>query len=209
MKSSNVLAELVAEVLAGQAVRPTGASSRRFVHLPITRAVLSITPIVHLEPERVPLRCAPRPGKYEKAAGSVAILRNQLHDDDGLADTGATEQPDLTALGEGGHQVMTLIPVSSTSVSVACSLTGARTVDRQPDLRLDLALPSIAHDDVHHAAQRPLPTGTVIDRRCPDLRAANQPSVRIHGDGSHHVVATVLLDFQHERPCLPRSISSA
>ena len=79
-----------------------------------------------------------------------------------------------------------------------------QTVDRQPDVRLDLALAvDRLADDVQHPAQRPL-ADRHGDRtaRVLDLGAPHQPVGRVHRDGSHHIVAAMLLDFQDEAALL-------
>ena len=87
--------------------------------------VLSMTPdsdhlgdkIVALTRER-----SPTPGKDRVATVLLGDVADELLDDDGLADAGATEDADLAALGEGARsRSMTLMPVSNTSVAVAWS----------------------------------------------------------------------------------------
>ncbi len=57
-------------------------------------------------------------GKDRVAAVLGSDVADQLLDDDGLADTGAAEQADLTALHEWQMRSMDLIPVSNTSAFV-------------------------------------------------------------------------------------------
>ena len=132
-------------------------------------------------------------------------IADQLLNDDGLADTGAAKQTDLAALGKCGHQVDDLDP-GLQHLGVRRLLADRRrgTMDRQTDVGFDLALAIDRFaDDVHHSAECPLAdrhgdwTAGVFD-----LRTSNQPVGGVHGDGSDDVVATVLLDFQHQAAVL-------
>ena len=208
-EEQDVLAELVAEILGQrQTGQPNpGTRTRRFVHLPKDQRGLVNDPrFVHLEPERIALaRALADAGKNGEPAVLGGDIPDQLHDDDRLADAGATEQADLAALGEGGDEVDDLDP-GFQHLGVRRLLTDRRggTMDRQPDLGLDLALAvNRITDDVHHPAEGPLPHRD-RDRSAGvfDLGAAHQPVGRVHRDRPDHVITAVLLHFEDKAALL-------
>ena len=108
-EEEDVLAEHVAEVLghreAGKA--DAHARARRLVHLAEDQGgVLDDARLVHVVPEVVALAAALADAGEDRIArvlgGDVA---DELHDDDRLADAGAAEEADLSALGVGRDEV--------------------------------------------------------------------------------------------------------
>ncbi len=107
-EEQHVLAFLVAEIFgerqAGQA--DAGARARRLVHLAVDQRRLGARAVEHddlrfhhLVIEVVALAGAlADAGEHRIAAMRLGDVVDQLHDDDGLADAGAAEQPDLAAL---------------------------------------------------------------------------------------------------------------
>ena len=112
-EEQHVLA-LVAEVLGhgqpGQA--DAQARSRRLVHLPVDeRDLVDHAGLGHLEPEVVALACAlAHAGEYGDAAVLQRHVVDQLLDEDRLAGSGSTEEPDLAALHERRDEVDDLDP---------------------------------------------------------------------------------------------------
>ena len=117
-EEQHVLA-LVAEIFGhGQAGQPdAGAGAGRLVHLPVDqralrafdRAFLGVLVdlgVDHLVIEIVALaRALANAGEDRIAAVRLGDVVDELHDEHGLADAGAAEQPDLAALGIGRQQI--------------------------------------------------------------------------------------------------------
>jgi hypothetical protein len=130
---------------------------------------------------------------------------DQLHDDHGLADPGAAEQPDLAALRIGGEEVDHLDP-GLEHLLRRCEVLDLRrrAVDRPALLTLDL-LPLVDRlaEQVEDAAEGGLAHG---DRDRPpgvqDLVAPLQPVGGVHRDSANPVVAQMLLDLADELPAL-------
>ena len=114
-EEQHVLPLLIAEVLGLGETREThaGAGARRLVHLAVDQRHLGLVAVEvddarfdHLVIEVValagPLAHA---GEHRIAAVLLGDVVDELHDDDGLADAGAAEQPDLAALGVGREQI--------------------------------------------------------------------------------------------------------
>ena len=101
--------ELVAEVLGhGQATqRDALAGSRRLVHLAEhQRGVLENARLFHFEVEIVALAGAlTHAAEHRVATVLLGDRVDELHDDDRLADAGATEQTDLSTLGVGREEI--------------------------------------------------------------------------------------------------------
>ena len=113
--------------------------------------------------------------------------------------------PILPPLRNGAIRSMTLMPVSKTSASVACSSKdGAGAVDRVAAARprpAPLAVDRLA-EHVEDAA-RASPRRPARDRRAgvDRVHAAAQAVGRAHGDGAHPVVAEVLLHLARRASC--------
>ncbi len=126
-------------------------------------------------------------------------VTDQFHHVHGLADAGATEQTDLTALGERADQVDYLD--TGFQQVVAARLLGVRrrsAVDFPLLFFADRAsfVDRVAQH-VHDPAQ-----GRFTDRygdglaSTGDVQTTLQTFGRAHGDGTHHTVAQLLLNFQ-------------
>ena len=126
---------------------------------------------------------------------------DQLHDDDGLADAGAAEQPDLAALGVGGEQIHHLDAGLE-------DLGFCRLVDEGGRLAVDrIGLvggdrPALVHriaHDVEDAAER-VGSHRHGDRASGilDLLTPDQPVGGVHGDRPDHVLAQMLRHFEDE-----------
>ena len=100
---------LVAELLGhGQARQGDPESrSRGLVHLAEDQGGLVDHPrFMHLPEERVAFPgTLPHPGEHRVARVLLGDVADEFHDDDGLAHPGASEEPDLRALGEGADEV--------------------------------------------------------------------------------------------------------
>ena len=128
---------------------------------------------------------------------------DQLLDDDGLADAGAAEDPDLAALLERADEVDDLQAGLEHLDLGRLVVEGRRlAVDREHDVGARPApLPSIAWPSTSNTRPRVAsPTGTVIGPPVSTDRGAAREAVRgRHRDGAHPVVAQVLLDLADER----------
>src|SRR6266849_858984 len=105
---------LIAKVLGHREARQSdaGTGARWFVHLAeYERGLGQHAGIPHLVVHVVAL-ARPLPHAREDRSSFVLIgdVADELLDDDGLAGAGASEQPDLRALGEGAHEVDDLDP---------------------------------------------------------------------------------------------------
>ena len=192
---------LVAEVLGhrqpGEADAEPGPG--RLVHLPVDERDLVEHPgLLHLEPEVVALaRALADAGEDRDAAVLLRDVVDQLLDQHGLADAGASEEADLAALHVRGDQVDDLDP-GLEDLDGRGELAEARRVpvDR-PALgvgRQLLALVDRVADHVPEPAERRVPDGHG-DRlaRVLDLEPAGEPVGRVHRDGADAVVPEVLL----------------
>ena len=107
-EEQHVLA-LVAEVLGSGQAGQTDAQTRsgRLVHLTVDEhGLLDDTGLLHLEPEVGALTSAlADAGEDRRAAVLLGEVVDELHDDDGLADTRTAEEPRLAALDVGLEEV--------------------------------------------------------------------------------------------------------
>src|SRR5205814_10168140 len=125
----------VAEVFGdGQSGEADAQSrSRRLVHLTIdqSRRVYD-SRLLHLEIEIVSLaRALTDAAEHRLSAVSLGDVIDQLHDDDSLADAGATEESDLSTLYERRDQVNDLDPrLEDLGLWLEIGELGRRTMDR-------------------------------------------------------------------------------
>ena len=126
---------------------------------------------------------------------------DQFHDDDGLADTGAAERADFSALQKGTDQVNDLDAGGE-------HLRGGRLVHERRRRAMNgivfvgLDRPSFVHriaDHVEHAPHDAFTDGHGNGRAgVDDFEAALETFGAGHGDGAHPVVAEVLLHFERQ-----------
>ena len=205
-EQEDVAALLVAEVLghrqAGQADPLAGAG--RLVHLAEhERRALDDARLGHLVDEVVALaRPLAHAGEHRHARVLLRDVVDELLDDDGLADAGAAEDPDLAALLERADEVDDLEPgLEHLDLGGLVLERGRGAVDRQHLVRLDLALAvdgvaeHVEHAPQRHLAHRHGDRGAGVA----DLGPAGEAVGRRHGDGADPVVAQVLLHLAHER----------
>ena len=129
---------------------------------------------------------------------------DQFLDEDGLAGSGSTEEPDLAAFHERRDQVDDLDP-GLEGLHLRREVTEARrvTMDRPP---LDAFgyRPSFVDrfaDHVPEASERRRADGNGDRRaRVHARRATRQAVGRVHGHGANAVVAEVLLHLRDQRP---------
>ena len=211
-EEQHVLAFLVAEVLGEGQPRQAdaGARARRLVHLAIDQRRLRAGPVGHDDPgfhhlviEVVALAGAlADPGEHRVAAMRLGDVVDQLHDDDGFADAGAAEQPDLAALGIGRQQIDDLdAGDQDLGLGRLVDEFRRRPVDRRAAVGHDrAALVDRLADDVEDAPQG-LGTDRHRDRLAgiDHLGAAHQPVGRVHRDRAHGVLAEMLRHFEHQR----------
>jgi hypothetical protein len=126
---------------------------------------------------------------------------NQLHDDDGLADSGTTEKSDLTSLGIRSQQVNDLDAGHQNLLRLALlSEERGRSVDRSSHVALNrtLLIDRLA-DDVQNAtkssrAHRNHDRGTCVL----DLLTTDQTLSGLHGNSSDSVLSQVLGNLKHQ-----------
>ncbi len=189
---------LVAEVLghgdAGES--DAEARARRLVHLAEDHHRLGDDArFGHLEVEVVPLaRALADAGEHRVAAVLGGDVADQLLDDDGLADAGAAEEPDLPALGVGSEQIHDLDPgLEDLGLGLLVlerrrlAVDGVHLPAGERGLPVDRVAgqvedaPERAHADRHHD-RRPR-----VDGR----HAAHEAVGRGEGDATDHVVSDV------------------
>ena len=205
-EEQDVLA-LVAEVLGhrqpGQA--DAQARSRRLVHLPVDeRDLVDHARLGHFEPEVVALACAlAHAGEHGDAAVLQRHVVDQLLDEDGLAGSGSTEEPDLAAFHERRDQVDDL-DAGLERLHLRREVAEARrvTMDRPALDALGYRASFVDRiaDHVPEASERRRADGNG-DRRAGvhARRAARQAVGRVHGHGANPVVAEVLLHLRDQR----------
>jgi peptide chain release factor 1 len=207
-EEENVLVLGVAEVLGdGQAAqRHAQARAGRLRHLAVDERRARLLHLVQvddaalleLQPEIVSL-AGPLadPGEHRDAAVLHRDVVNQLLDDDGLADTGAAEQPDLAAAQVRLQQVDDL-DAGLEHLQLGGLLVQRRrgAVDRPALRRLHRAIREVhgLAEHVHDAPQRSRShrhrdRRASVDRRHPPLHAVG----RLHRHRPHPVLAEVLL----------------
>ncbi len=205
-EEEDVTSALVAEVLghreAGQ--RHPQAGAGRLVHLAVAQdGLVDDARLLHLEPEVVAF---PGPLAHAAEDGVAAVLLgavvDELHDDDGFADTGAAEQAGLAALGVGGEEVDDLdAGLEQLGVGGQRLELRRRGVDRPALLDVDRA--PVVHrlsegvEDPPEAlhAHRHRDRGAGVE----DLRAPHDAVGRRHRHGPYLVPADVLLHLGHQR----------
>ena len=186
------------------------ARSGRLRHLSIDQSGLRLrwllnvdhARFLHFQPEVVAFsRALTHTGEDGKAAVLQRDVVDELHDDDGLADTRAAEQANLAALQERLDEIDDLdaglehfhlrgllierrrLPMNGITLG---GIDGPELVD------------GIAND-VHHTAQ-----GRTAHRNrdgaalVNGLHAAHHAFGRLHGDAAHSSFAQLLLDFQDD-----------
>ncbi|KAH7467054.1 uncharacterized protein KRP23_11379 [Phytophthora ramorum] len=169
-EQQHVLALHVTEVLGDGETRKahTGTSSRGLVHLAVHqgglgargRAVvvdLDHTRLDHLVVQVVTLTgTLAHTGEHGHTTVVVGHVVNELHDDDRLADTGASEETNLAALGVRGQQVHDLhARHQDLSTRTLLRQQRSRRVDGGGTLGVDgAALVHRLADDVHDTAER-------------------------------------------------------
>ncbi len=212
-EQQHILVLGVAEVLGdGQTGQPDAqARSGRLGHLAVDQRHLGLRIILgveharllHFHPEIVALAGAlAHAREHRHAAMLESDVVDQLHDDDGLADARAAEQPDLAALQEGLDEVNDFdARLEHLLRSGLVFERGCGAMDREALLGLDRShLVDGLADDVEHAAQYLRP-----DRhrdglaQVLGLHSAHHAVGRFHGDRTHAALAQVLLDLADDR----------
>ncbi len=215
-EEQHVLVLLVAEILGeGQAGEAdTGTGTGRLVHLAVDQRHLGLRAVLlvddaglhHLVIEVVALaRALADAGEHRDAAMRLGDVVDQLHDQHGLADAGATEEADLAALRVGRQQIDDLdAGDQDLGIGRLVDEGGCRSVDRRGDLDVDRpGLVDRLADDVEDpperlAADRHRDGSTRVDH----LLAAGQAVGAVHGDGAHGRFAQVLGHLEHQRLAL-------
>src|SRR4029077_2415926 len=158
---------------------------------------------LHLQPQVVALaRALAHAAERGKASVLLGEVVDQLLDQHGLSDSGASEQTDLAALGVGGEQVDDLDPGLE-------HLGGGREVlDARRVLvdasALDIRGQVLAQVDWLAEQVEDAPKRGFSDRHgdraagVDHLQAARQAVGGVHRHGAYAVVAEVLLNLAHE-----------
>ena len=133
------------------------------------------------------------------AAVALGDVVDELHDDDGLADASATESAHLAALGEGTDQIDDLdAGLQNLGLGILIDKRRGAAVDRENLVGLDgTAFVGRLTQHIEDATENPLPDGNG-DRatEATDGHAALEALGGGHGDGTHPVLAEVLLDLE-------------
>ena len=193
---------------AGQGDARTGA--RRLVHLAVDQRHLRLGEVLQVDDARLDhlvievvafAGALADPGEHRISAMALGDVVDQLHDQHGLADTGAAEQADLAALHIRRQQIDDLdAGLEHFRLGRLLDELRRRTVDRAALVGLDRSL--LVHrlaDDVDDAPQR----GRAHRHRdrlagVGHDGAAHQALGGVHGDGAHGVLAEMLGHFQHQ-----------
>ena len=200
-EDEHVRALLVAEILGdgqpGEA--DTQSRARRLVHLTIDERHLVEDPrLLELEVEVVALtRALAHPTEHRPTAVALGDVVDQLLDDHCLADAGAAEEPDLSALDEGRDEIHDLdARLEDFGLRLERCKVGALAVDRpaQGIGRDRRAIVDRFAEHVENAAERGSPDRhrdrtAGVDR----LHAPLDTVRRRHADRAHLVAADVLL----------------
>ena len=191
--------ELLSHGQAGQRYAQT--VSWWLVHLTVDqRYLVENVGVLHLVVEVVTLTSTlTHTGEHGVTAVLDGDVTDQFHHVYGLADTGATEQTNLTTLGERADQVDNL-DAGFQQVVAACLFSEGRrfTVDTATLFFTDRAsfVDRVAQD-VHDTTQ-----GCLTDRYrdgslgVDNIQTALQTFGRAHRNGTNHAVAQLLLNFQ-------------
>ena len=188
--------------------RDAQTRARRFRHLAVDQRGARLLQVLHvddaalleLEPEVVAFaRALADTGEHRDAAVLHRDVVDQLLDDDGLADAGAAEQPDLAAAQVRLEQVDDLDAGLEHLQLGRLILERRRGAVNRPALgRLDRTIGEVDRlaEHVHDAAER-RGADRHRDRRAgvDDLHAAAHAVGRLHRDGADAVLAEVLLDL--------------
>ena len=153
-------------------------------------------------PEVVPFTGPlPHAGKDGKTAMLLGNIIDQLHDEHGLADSGAAEEADLAATNIRSQEIYDLDPRDKGfDLGRLIREGGGRTMDFVLFLGADRS--HFVHrfsDDVHDTSQR------LATHRHDDLSAGvfyclttNKAVGGVHGDGPNDIFTEMLRDFQHQ-----------
>src|SRR6266850_116615 len=211
-KQQRVGSQLVAEIFrySQRGERHSQASSRRLRHLAVNQGGLGFGGIAgrdhsrfgHLQPQVVAFAgTLTHTGEHRVAAMLLGNVVDELHDHDGFADPGATEQPDFPTLQKGLDQVDDLDAGLKHLRGGGLLLErGRKTMDGKPLIALDRA--EFIHrltDNVEHAAQR---SGTdrygdgATEVDC--LHATHHAFGGLHGHATHAPLSQVLLHLEHD-----------
>ena len=209
-EEQHVLAFGIAEVLRDRQARQRHAKTgaRRLRHLSVHQRGARLRQVVlvddaallELEPQIVAFAGAlADAGKHRHAAVLHRDVVDQLLDDDGLADAGAAEQPDLAAEQVRLEQVDDL-DAGLEHLQLGRLLLQRRgaAMDRPSLFRVHRTVRIVDRlaEHVHHAAERGGPDRhrdwlAQVDRLHPALHAVG----RLHRDRAHPRLAEVLLDL--------------
>ncbi len=217
-EEQHVLLLHVAEVLRhrqrGERDAKTGA--RRLVHLAEDqRGLVDDARLGHLSEEVVALTGAlADTGEHRDTTEVLGDAVDHLLDEDGLADTGTTEQADLAALDVRGEQVDDL---DAGLEHLGLATRAGRTAGAWRWIGQRSVMSSDAVGDVERLAEgvEDVALGDVADRHgdrragVAHLGAADETVGRLHRDGADHVVADVLGDLEGQRRWSRRRTSTS
>ena len=212
-EEEHVLALGVAEVLGDgeRGQRDAQPRARRLGHLSVDQRRARLGRVVRiddaalleLEPEVVALaRAFTHSAEHGHAAVFHGDVVDELHDDDGLADAGAAEEPDLAALEIRLEQVDDLdAGLEHLQFGRLLFERRRRSVNRPALLRHHGSIGKVDRlaEHVQHASER-LGADRHRDRAAEILghHAALQAVGRLHRDRAHAVLSEVLLDLDDD-----------
>src|SRR5712692_4335039 len=197
---------LIAEVLRHRQAREPHAcaGARRLVHLAEDqRGLREHAGVLHLAIHVVALaRPLPHAGEHRTPLVVVRDVADELLDDDGLPRTGASEQPDLRALGERADEVDDLDPgLEDLDLGLLLRHRRSEAVDGPAygAFGSRLVLEGGA-DDIEQATQGFDPDRHRDRRTRGDHLVASSKAIGgVHGDALHHVVSDRTRDLEHHR----------
>ena len=205
-EEQHVLSLHVAEVLRHRESRQCHAHTRsgRLVHLTVDECgLVDNARLGHLRPEVVALtRTLADTGEDGVAAVLGRDVVDELHDENGLADTCAAKETNLSAARVRSNQVNDLdARLKDLGRCLLIVELRRRTVDR-PALLVADGLGVVVNrlaEDVEHASEGCLADGH-LDRcaRIVRLHAAHQAVGGAHGDAARDAVAEMLHDLDRE-----------
>ena len=204
-EQQHVLILHIAEVLchgqAGQCHAHTG--SRGLVHLAVDQCgLVNNAALGHFAVQVVALAGAlANAGKHRVTVVLGGDVIDQLLNQNGLADTGAAEQADLTALGVGADQVNHLdTGLKDLGGGLLLLVAGSGTVDGPVGIRGGggLVIHRLAQQ-VEHAPQTLVAYGHLDGLAgVHGICAAHQTIGAAHGNAACHIVAGQLSDLHHQ-----------
>ena len=212
-EEQHVLALIVAEVFRDRQCgkRHSQSGAGRLVHLTVDqRGLIDDAGFAHLQVQVIAFAGAlSDAGKNRIAAVMRGDIVNELLDDHGLSDAGASEESDLPTLGIWFQEVDHFDPCfQNFGLGLLLGKRGGRSMDGPRGLRLNR--PLTVHGFAEHIDQsaqglRPHRHGDWASRVL-DIHATDKTFCSGHGDRAHPVFAEMLGHFQRQMDLGPAGL---